>query len=187
MPKVVDHDERRAVIAEALLRVAAEQGAEAVSLRHVAAEAGVSTGMVQHYFGTRDELMAFAMAQVSRHVQERLARDPAPGGPREAIRSLFLAMLPVDPDREREAHVALAFFAHVAIRPELARELREGAVGLRAHLAGQIRDAGSRMPPEAAAIGLLALADGLGVQVVTGMLSAEEAVAALDAQLDVIF
>ena len=52
MPKKVDRQERRTRIADALMRVAADQGLEAVSLRHVAAEAGVSAGMVQHYFRT---------------------------------------------------------------------------------------------------------------------------------------
>ena len=37
MPKKVDRQERRTLIADALVRVAAEQGLEAVSLRHVAA------------------------------------------------------------------------------------------------------------------------------------------------------
>lgn len=64
MPKKVDRHERRTLIADALMRVAARQGLEAVSLRHVAAEAGVSPGMVQHYFRTKDEMMAFAMAVV---------------------------------------------------------------------------------------------------------------------------
>ena len=58
MPKKVDPEERRRLIADALMRVAAEQGLESVSLRHVATQAGVSAGMVQHYFRTRDEMMA---------------------------------------------------------------------------------------------------------------------------------
>lgn len=86
MPKKVDHQERRTLIADALMRVAADQGLEAVSLRHVAAEAGVSAGMVQHYFRTKDEMMAFAMAVVRERGQirvtealARLGENPAPG------------------------------------------------------------------------------------------------------------
>jgi AcrR family transcriptional regulator len=55
MPKKVDRQERRTLIADALMRVAADQGLAAVSLRTVAAEAGVSAGMVQPYFRTKDE------------------------------------------------------------------------------------------------------------------------------------
>ena len=44
VPRVVDHDERRRQIAEALLAVAARDGHEAVSSRAVAKELGVATG-----------------------------------------------------------------------------------------------------------------------------------------------
>ncbi|MFC7743149.1 TetR/AcrR family transcriptional regulator [Nocardiopsis composta] len=83
MPKRVDHRARRALIADALIRVAAERGLEAVSLRHVAAEAGVSAGMVQHYFRTKDEMMAFAVGAVAENVEARLAEagGPAPDAP----------------------------------------------------------------------------------------------------------
>ena len=67
MPKKVDHQERRTLIADALMRVAADQGLEAVSLRHVAAAAGVSSGMVQHYFRTKDEMMAARERLITRH------------------------------------------------------------------------------------------------------------------------
>ena len=57
MPRRVDHQLRRKQLADAVMRLAATEGLEEVSLRHVAAEAGVSTGMVQHYFRTKDEMM----------------------------------------------------------------------------------------------------------------------------------
>jgi AcrR family transcriptional regulator len=43
----------RAVIRDRALRLFAEHGPEAVSLRRVAAEAGVSPGLVAHHFGSR--------------------------------------------------------------------------------------------------------------------------------------
>ena len=48
MPRKVDHDERRRHIVGALLRIAGTQGLDAVSMREVAQEAGVSLGAVQH-------------------------------------------------------------------------------------------------------------------------------------------
>ncbi|MFD2025946.1 TetR/AcrR family transcriptional regulator [Promicromonospora aerolata] len=57
MPRVVDHAERRQQIVFALWLVIAQQGIEGVSLRHVAAEAGVSMGRIQHYFGTKEALV----------------------------------------------------------------------------------------------------------------------------------
>jgi AcrR family transcriptional regulator len=57
---VVDREERRSRIAEAILRIAASRGLDEVSLRDVAAEAGVSMGQVQHYFSTKREMLMFA-------------------------------------------------------------------------------------------------------------------------------
>ena len=53
------------------MRVAARRGLEDVSLRHVAAEAGVTAGMVQHYFRTKDEMMVFAIGAVRERVEQR--------------------------------------------------------------------------------------------------------------------
>src|SRR3712207_914935 len=97
------------------MRVAATDGLQAVSLRHVAQEAGVSTGMVQHYFRTKDEMMTFALGVVSENVQARLAAEAVPDGqdgsasPREVVRGFLLEMLPIDETRRREGHVGLAF------------------------------------------------------------------------------
>ena len=65
MPKRVDHEERRRQIADALLRTAATRGLHAAGMREVAAEAGVSLRLVQYYFGTKEELMLFAMQQLA--------------------------------------------------------------------------------------------------------------------------
>src|SRR5690625_6408560 len=64
MPKKVDHQQRRAAMAEALWKVAAYQGLEAVSLSRVAQEAGVSKGRVQHYFPSRDALLDYTATRV---------------------------------------------------------------------------------------------------------------------------
>ena len=48
----------RAVIRNAALRLFAERGADSVTLREVAAEAGVSAALVVHHFGGKDGLRA---------------------------------------------------------------------------------------------------------------------------------
>jgi AcrR family transcriptional regulator len=53
-------EERRAQILEAAARVISERGADGTRLVDVARKAGVSIGLIQHYFNTRDELMAEA-------------------------------------------------------------------------------------------------------------------------------
>ncbi|MGC4748281.1 TetR/AcrR family transcriptional regulator [Micromonospora sp. DT201] len=187
MPKKVDHQERRTLIADALMRVAADQGLEAVSLRHVAAEAGVSAGMVQHYFRTKDEMMAFALSVVRERSQirvteavARLGVDPAP---RLLLRTMIAALLPLDEGTRDDGRVALAFLAYTAVRPAAAPSLREGTRQFTEFIASVLPDGHG----DAAAAGLLALMEGLGVYLLGGQYTAEQALGALDAHLDLIF
>jgi AcrR family transcriptional regulator len=167
------------------MRVAAERGLEAVSLRHVAAEAGVSAGMVQHYFATKDEMMAFAMAVVRDRSQiritEAIARLGAAPPPRLFIRTFIAALLPLDEQSGDDARVALAFLAYAAVRP--AAGIPDDTTELLSFIADRlpVPDAGT------AAGGLLALMEGLGLYLITGQYSAERALAVLDAHLDRLF
>jgi AcrR family transcriptional regulator len=188
MPRKVDHHERRELLADALMRLAAAQGLEKVSLRHVAAEAGVSTGMVQHYFRTKDEMMTFALGMVMDRIRERSQAEAAPTTPRELVRALLLQVLPLDETRRLENHVVLAFLAYVAVKPAIAAGLRQDAAQMRTFLADQLRAAGADgIDPEPAAAGLLALVDGLGLQLLSQQYTEQEAMAALDTQLALLF
>jgi len=182
VPKQVDHGERRERIADAVLAVVARGGIEEASVRTVAAEAGVSVGMVQHYFSTKDELMRCALERVGARVQARMSGTA--GGPRELLQGLFDQLLPFDEERAREGRVALAFLAYAAVHPEVGAELARDGVAMRAHLAAEIT--GSALPSDVAATGLLALLDGLGMQVLTGALGAEEARQVFAAHLTLI-
>ncbi|HEV7709084.1 MAG TPA: TetR/AcrR family transcriptional regulator [Asanoa sp.] len=183
MPKRVDPTERRTLIADALMRVAAEQGLEAVSLRHVAAAAGATTGLVQHYFRTKDEMMLFALSVVSAHTEARIsaavdALGPAPA-PRDLVRAMVTQMLPLDDERRADGKVALAFFAYAATRPQVAEVQRQGSVGL--------RDFFATLMPSGAATMLLALVEGLGLYMISGTYPADVALRVLDDFLDGVF
>ncbi|MBE1490386.1 TetR/AcrR family transcriptional regulator [Plantactinospora soyae] len=196
MPRRVDHHARRKQLADALMSLAATQGLEAVSLRHVAAEAGVSTGMVQHYFRTKDEMMIFALDMVMQNVQARSVAEASsarPAGPGGIVRTLLLQILPLDELRRLENHVVLAFLAYAAVKPAIAAGLRDSVDQMRTFVADQIRaaqensDGPLRIDPTHAAMGLLALVDGLGIQVLGQHYSPDEAVAVLDTHLRLLF
>ena len=57
MPKIVDHDVQRLKFAEAAMSLIARHGLEGVTMRAVAAEAGLSYGSLFHYFKSKDELL----------------------------------------------------------------------------------------------------------------------------------
>jgi DNA-binding transcriptional regulator YbjK len=61
MPKIVDHDTQRAKFAKAAMSLIARHGLEGVTMRAVAAEAGLSYGSLFHYFNSKDELLMQAV------------------------------------------------------------------------------------------------------------------------------
>ena len=61
MPKVVDHEERRSVIASAAADLIAEVGIEAATMKGIAVRAYVTTGAVTHYVDSKDEVILAAL------------------------------------------------------------------------------------------------------------------------------
>ena len=125
MPKVVDHDARRAELAGAVWAIVRREGIEHASMRTVAAEAGYSTGSLRHYFPTHSELLAFALQVVVDRIGSRLAaldRDPEPW---RAARQVVHELLPLDDERQAENEVWLAFTARALVDPSL-REIHAG-------------------------------------------------------------
>ncbi|MCA1670722.1 MAG: TetR family transcriptional regulator C-terminal domain-containing protein [Actinobacteria bacterium] len=195
MPKQVDHEARRQRIADAVCRVAARQGLEGASLRHVAAEAGVSMGQVQHYFTTKDEMLLFAFHTLSARVERRLQATvqalAQPPSTRALLRALLVAMVATDAEGRFEAPLWVAFLARAVVEPDLAAPLRVGALvdfatdQLRAaQEAGEIPRS---LDPELEATSLFALADGLMLRILLDPDHAATALAAVDYQLDRIF
>ncbi|WP_030465285.1 TetR/AcrR family transcriptional regulator [Lentzea aerocolonigenes] len=115
MPKRVDHDERRREITEALFRIAATQGLQAVTLRAVAAEAGISMFQVQYYFPTKEQMLRYAWQRIAELSAERSGRDIAEamrtGDERAVIRACLFAVLPTDERSRMLCAVQIAYFA----------------------------------------------------------------------------
>lgn len=194
MPRRVDHEERRQQIADAVCRLLGRSGPEAVSLRHVAAEAGVSMGRVQHYFSTKEEMLLFAFRTLSARVEARIGAAVADAGspprPRVVLRALLTQMLPLGEQGRLEAPVWVAFLGKAVVEPGLAAPFADDGRRLVEFVAGQIRaaqEAGAADPeldPTHEARALLALVDGLMLHVLVGQADEATATATLDRQLD---
>lgn len=203
MPRQVDHAQRRRQIAEAVWSVVASRGLDAVSLREVAAEAGVSMGRVQHYFGSKDAMVLHACRAMAEVAYERAVGGASPDtdiastagthAPRQAVRDVLLLGIPHDDAHRRGAGVWFAFVVKAAVWPELAAVVRDQLVGAHTFLASALeaaRGAGHLAPgidPTGEAVALLALADGLVLRVMTGALDPDTAVAVVDSHLGRVF
>jgi AcrR family transcriptional regulator len=185
------------MIAEAVLAIAAREGLDAATVRDVAAEAGVSAGMVQHYFHTRDGMLRFAcefmVERTRRRVDARIAALPDPADPRGILTAIFREMLPLDDERRNGIRVWMAFLARAVVEPGLEAFMRETHVGTHAAIVALLHRAAAlgHLRPgvdiEMAATELFALADGLVSHVLLRHYTGETGLAAIDASLDRVF
>ncbi|MFJ7158142.1 TetR/AcrR family transcriptional regulator [Streptomyces sp. NPDC101118] len=184
MPKQVDQEGRRRLIAEAVCALAEEHGLEGVTLRDVAGRAGVSMGAVQRCFGTKEEMLLFALHDIGERVTERvrarLLESPAQS-PATVLGHAATEVSLLREEHRAEARVWLAFVAQAAVSESLAGTLRTSYAALQDSFARLIAEAAAPKGPDPApdpereARALLALADGLTAHVLIGHLTPPQA------------
>ncbi|MEQ4306164.1 TetR/AcrR family transcriptional regulator [Plantactinospora sp. B6F1] len=197
MPRKVDHEQRRRRIAEAVWTIVALRGLEAVSLRDIAAEAGVSLGQVQHYFRTKEQVLRYAGQRLVELAGEELRRSlaarPEPPSPRSTIRAIAEQTVPATPERRLGAAVWYAFVTRAVTAPELAALIREAWAGTHALITDEVRAAqrarqvATGLDPAELAATLQTVVDGLVPQVLVGYRTPAEALAVVDRHLDLVF
>jgi TetR/AcrR family transcriptional repressor of bet genes len=111
MPKIVDHDKRRDEIALVACRVVAQVGFEQATIVRIAREAGYTTGMVAHYFDTKQDIIIAALRLILRRIEERLS--PRDGLAEPQLLALLTEALPVDEGRYTECAFWIAFWGQV--------------------------------------------------------------------------
>jgi AcrR family transcriptional regulator len=171
MPKIVDHEARRAELAAAVWRLASRDGLGGVTMRGVAAEAGWSTGALGHYFADKEELLVFAFETVADRVGKRVVkaaertRDPL-----ELVRTQLAEGLAIDAERRAEVRVWFAFLGLAETRPRLAKAGRDAYRLWRDRVVKTLVTAQRQglvdesIDPAREAAALIALVDGLAIQ-----------------------
>lgn len=120
MPKIVDHAQRRDEIALVACRVVAAHGFDGASMVRIAREAGYTTGMLAHYFDSKQEIVIAALRLILRRIDERLTR-PAQGAARPELLELLLEALPIDAQRHVECAFWITFWGQVTADKRLKR------------------------------------------------------------------
>ncbi|MEW2632582.1 TetR/AcrR family transcriptional regulator [Streptomyces sp. NPDC048389] len=88
-----DHEARRRDVSEAVWRVLATHGFSGLTLRAVARELGATTGLLTHYFPTKNDLVAHALDLLEHRSAARPRRAARRGLP--AVRAALLDILPL--------------------------------------------------------------------------------------------
>lgn len=119
MPKIVDHEQRRNEIALVACRVVAQHGFDQATIVRIAREAGYTTGMVAHYFDTKQDIVTAALRLILRRIEERLTPSSVEEQP--GLLALLTEALPVDETRYIECAFWIAFWGQVPADRRLKR------------------------------------------------------------------
>ncbi len=155
-------DDRRRQLIEATIDTMADLGFAATSLAHIARRAGVSPGLVAHYFDDKEGLLEATLRSMSaRLTRASTRRLAAADGPRARIQAVIDSVLAPEEFDRRTCSVWLAFWGEV---PHSRRLKRIQNVYER-RLLSNLRHALRRLmrPDQAgsAALSIAALIDGL--------------------------
>ncbi len=161
-------EDRRADLVEATLRCLAEHGHAGVSVRRIAAEAGVSAGLVNHHFDGIEALVAAAYEKLSTDllavVMARVERESEPRRRLSAYFAAIFSDIVLDP---AQLKIWLVFWSLLPHAEPLKQIQKRMWTDYRASIERELAACPAADPgfdPGSTALGLAALMDGLWLQ-----------------------
>jgi TetR/AcrR family transcriptional repressor of bet genes len=119
MPKIVDHAERRDEIAQVACQVVARYGFEQATVARIARAAGYTTGMVAHYYESKQDIILAALRLILLRIEVRLTHEREAG---EAnLLDVLSEALAIDAPRFTECAFWMAFWGQVSADKKLKR------------------------------------------------------------------
>ena len=166
--------ERRRQLANAGRRVLLERGAVGVRVKDIAEHAGITPSSVLYYYPRLDELMIEVSRDAMERYAERRSRSVrALDDPLEQLRLAIRLGVPTGPDDD-ESRLLYELDAFVGSSPAF-RVLSSSFFDRQVVLYEQVLESGAARgvfelaaPADSLARGLVAMEDGLGLQVVVG-------------------
>ncbi|MCI1635227.1 TetR/AcrR family transcriptional regulator [Bifidobacterium sp.] len=190
MSKIVNHSERRIEIADACLRVVSRAGLSGATTREIAKEAGVSHGVIAHYFNGKNDILRAALQRSYQQLAARIDTNLSGLSGTQALRRAVYDALPIDQEDKIGEQIELAFWAYALGNAELAEERWRSYSEWRRALELLIRSAQaqehiSEPEPSLVAETIICTLDGLGAQVALypDRITAERMYAIMDATL----
>jgi AcrR family transcriptional regulator len=174
--------DRKLEIMEATCRVIAREGTDGLRMGTVAAEAGVSSALIHYYFATRDDLLMQAFDHADTKADQ--AAEAALAGledPLDRLRRLLLIYSGGEDVFHEDWVLWVEMWRSAIFDNRLAESVRRSNETWIGQIAGMIEDARAQgsvaagLNVEDAALRLAAVVDGLGLQILPGILSRERA------------
>lgn len=170
MPKIVDHEKRRAEVVAATWRVIDRCGLDEATTRRIAEEAGYSNGVLAHYFRDKDDILVQALTLAHSHVRDRSVVATRERGGLGALRAVVEEALPLDAERLLEARIEFSFLERARNVPRLREVHRDELAHFRRRLGELVRGARAEgsvadaVSDDEAVEQILVLVDGLSIQ-----------------------
>ena len=115
-------DGRRNEIVEATWHLIGTIGLEKTTMRRIADHVDCTTGLVTHYFASKDDILLAAIQQMMDKSRARMQDATKDVEGLVRLRGLVLAALPLDDERLLEWRVWLAFWGRAFPAPRLRQE-----------------------------------------------------------------
>ena len=124
MPKKVDEEQRKMMIAKNAAELISESGFSGASIREIAKKSGISRGLVEHYFRNKDEIIEYAISWMNSRYTSRM-NDAAKGLKGiAALRARLISVVPINSTRKREWRMRLRFWTSTDARVSAAQAAR---------------------------------------------------------------
>lgn len=158
-------DVRRQALVAAAETVLARDGVAGSSVRSICAEAGVSPGLLRHYFDGVDALIAAAYEAVGQRIDVAFetAVEAAGPDPRARLTAYLTASFQPPVLDPQLLATWIAFWSLVKTQPEIGAIHATGYAAYRARLESLLADCGAR-ETRLAAVALTAVVDGLWLE-----------------------
>ncbi len=122
MPKIVDHQQRRAEITAIAAQLIADKGIEAATFREIAKVSGYSKGIIEHYFENKSDLISASLDWANKRYYQRAENAVKGKSGIEAIEARLSSTLPMDKSIRMEWKIRLVFWTMACIDPALNAE-----------------------------------------------------------------
>lgn len=189
MPRIVNHDQRRAELAKAVWSLIREAGMAGVTIRKLSEQSGWSSGAIRHYLPNREAILDFAAEQVNAAVEARLRGIVLTQDDRQNLLNLLYATMPLDHEARIWMEVWLAFVGAAVSNSNFADT--QGILYSKLHqvfvdIFEEFQRVGwhLHLSPSEAAVSIHALIDGLSVHLLLHQITPEQAKTAVTQALD---
>ncbi|WP_299473170.1 TetR family transcriptional regulator C-terminal domain-containing protein [uncultured Roseibium sp.] len=133
--------ERRHDLIAATLDCIFERGLQGATVREIAARAGVTQGLIRHYFSSKDQMLQAAYKEVMAGMtRDAAVVDESLKDARTRLRAFIIANLTPPVVDGRTLSLWAAFISHVRVDPVFAEIHRDGYLAFRTALERLVAD-----------------------------------------------